>query len=156
VDNCPNDPAKTEPGFCGCGMIEVHYNDDGILDDCTPGVTANDLDGDGIADDQDNCTQVNNPTQHDSDGDGVGDPCELEPPPGTLRVTGIYGQSVMELSDGAVRTVGFTCPVAGWYIGHTVTIDDTGLIINLDSGELAGSSYLGSAVAHTFRTAGLW
>jgi len=35
-----------------------------------------DTDGDGIADDQDNCPTVANPHQRDTDGDGVGDRCD--------------------------------------------------------------------------------
>ncbi len=38
--------------------------------------TADDSDGDGIADIMDNCPTVANPDQTDSDGDGVGDACE--------------------------------------------------------------------------------
>lgn len=37
---------------------------------------AADADGDGIADDSDNCRQTPNPSQADSDGDGVGDACD--------------------------------------------------------------------------------
>ena len=37
-----------------------------------------DLDGDGIADDEDNCPGVANPDQADADGDGTGDACEPE------------------------------------------------------------------------------
>ena len=39
-----------------------------------------DLDGDGIDDSRDNCTDVFNPDQADCDGDGVGDACELAAP----------------------------------------------------------------------------
>ncbi|MFQ5766479.1 MAG: thrombospondin type 3 repeat-containing protein [Acidobacteriota bacterium] len=49
--------------------------------------TADDLDGDGIPDDQDNCPERENPDQRDTDGDGLGDACdpdadgeEKEPP----------------------------------------------------------------------------
>jgi hypothetical protein len=35
-----------------------------------------DSDGDGVADDADNCPSVSNPTQADTDGDGAGDACD--------------------------------------------------------------------------------
>ncbi len=31
-DECPNDPNKTEPGVCGCGVPDVDTDGDGILD----------------------------------------------------------------------------------------------------------------------------
>ena len=37
--------------------------------------TIADTDGDGIADEVDNCVEVPNPSQFDSDGDGIGDAC---------------------------------------------------------------------------------
>jgi hypothetical protein len=58
IDQCPDDPNKTAPGACGCGMLDT------------------DSDGDGIADCRDNCPNHFNPDQTDSDGDGVGDLCD--------------------------------------------------------------------------------
>jgi len=40
------------------------------------GTTAPDTDGDGIADDSDNCPEVSNPDQVDLDGDIIGDDCD--------------------------------------------------------------------------------
>lgn len=57
-DGCPNDPNKTDPGTCGCGVAD------------------DDSDGDGVADCADNCPNVPNAGQEDSDGDGLGDACD--------------------------------------------------------------------------------
>ncbi len=35
-DNCPNDPGKTEPGICGCGVADTDTDSDGIAD-CNSG-----------------------------------------------------------------------------------------------------------------------
>ena len=37
-DGCPNDPAKTDPGLCGCGVADTDSDDDGTADceDPTP------------------------------------------------------------------------------------------------------------------------
>ena len=58
-DKCPNDPNKTEPGICGCGVAD-----------------ATDSDGDGVPDCVDNCPTVANPDQKDSNGNGKGNVCE--------------------------------------------------------------------------------
>lgn len=31
-DDCPNDPAKVEPGVCGCGTADTDTDGDGIPD----------------------------------------------------------------------------------------------------------------------------
>ncbi len=67
---------KEEGGGCGCGCgcgcsVWVAYTDDGKTLAYT-----DDADGDGKADDQDNCPFVSNRDQLDSDGDGVGDTCD--------------------------------------------------------------------------------
>jgi hypothetical protein len=57
-DLCPDDPDKTEPGICGCGVPDT------------------DTDGDGIADCIDNCPADYNPGQEDCNNNGVGNACD--------------------------------------------------------------------------------
>ncbi|MFP4112573.1 MAG: LamG-like jellyroll fold domain-containing protein, partial [Candidatus Woesearchaeota archaeon] len=57
-DSCPNDPEKTSPGICGCGVSDI------------------DSDGDGYPDCNDNCPSYHNSDQADHDSDGMGDVCD--------------------------------------------------------------------------------
>jgi hypothetical protein len=100
-DLCPDDPNKTEPGICGCGIPDTDSDLDGIADcvdncpdvynpdqadsdgdgigdacDACPFDALNDADGDGVCGNVDNCPDVYNPDQDDSDGDGIGDACD--------------------------------------------------------------------------------
>lgn len=85
-DDCPNDPDKTEPGACGCGVPDTDTDGDGTPDcidecpndpdktepgQCGCGVPDSDTDGDGIADCIDSCPLL--PGQE-------GDPCDDEDP----------------------------------------------------------------------------
>ncbi len=65
---------KEEGGGCGCGCgcsVWVAYTDDGVTLAYT-----DDADGDGKADDRDNCPFVSNRDQADGDSDGVGNMCD--------------------------------------------------------------------------------
>ena len=83
-DGCPNDPAKTEPGQCGCGVADTDTDSDGTADCndgcptdpaktepgiCGCGVAETDTDGDGTADCNDD----------DDDNDGVADSLDAFP-----------------------------------------------------------------------------
>ena len=57
-DGCTEDPDKTEPGVCGCGIADDDSDEDGLLD-CN-----------------DNCPLDANADQADADTDGVGDACD--------------------------------------------------------------------------------
>ncbi len=106
VDNCPDDPNKTEPGVCGCGHPDIDTDGDGVMDCedncpndpnktqpgvCGCGTPDVDTDGDGVMDCVDNCPDTPNADQADTDGDGVGDACQ----------------------GGAGRPTTGLCPVAG-------------------------------------------
>ncbi|MFC1921128.1 thioredoxin domain-containing protein [Chloroflexota bacterium] len=72
-DLCPDDPLKTDPGSCGCGVVDT------------------DSDGDTVADCVDNCPDIANFDQADGDGDGLGNVCDpvnatLEINPDTLNL----------------------------------------------------------------------
>jgi len=73
-DNCPNDPYKTEPGVCGCGVPETDTNSDG-----EPDCIDDDDDGDGMLDTwEEQYSEYNggpclNPLADDADDDCDGD-----------------------------------------------------------------------------------
>ena len=93
-DGCPEDPFKSAPGDCGCGVEDLDSDKDGVADcndgcptdptktspgDC--GCNASDADGDGVDDCVDNCPDDPNKTDPgacgcgnedtDTDGDGT-------------------------------------------------------------------------------------
>gem|GEM_PF-3627993 len=90
-EECDNDPNKTEPGVCGCGVPDTDSDGDGTancIDGCPndpdktePGVCGcgvpdTDVDMDSMLDCEDNCPTVYNPDQTDTDGDDSGNACD--------------------------------------------------------------------------------
>ncbi len=94
TDNCPDDPNKTEPGACGCGVADTDSDGDGTpdcndacpndaTDTCNDEPAPVDSDGDGVVDAEDGCPNDANKTapgacgcgiaDTDSDGDGTPD-----------------------------------------------------------------------------------
>ena len=115
-DECPNDPNKTTPGVCGCGVADTDTDGDGTPDcndDCptdpnktTPGVCGcgvadTDTDGDGTLDCNDQCPGDPNKVapgvcgcgvaDTDTDGDGTLD-CNDDCPTDANKTTpGVCG-----------------------------------------------------------------
>ncbi len=98
VDDCPDDPNKTEVGSCGCGIADTDSDNDGTADcndacpndanktaigQCGCGNAETDSDSDGTADCSDGCPNDGSKTapgtcgcgvsDADSDGDGLVD-----------------------------------------------------------------------------------
>lgn len=83
LDGCPTDPAKLQPGQCGCGRPDI------------------DTDGDAVPDCIDNCPDTPNPMQEDRDHDGVGDACDQCPDDRAKRAPQLCGCGQPETdSDG--------------------------------------------------------
>jgi uncharacterized membrane protein len=59
----------------GFGINPDGYRE-GFLANVSPDSAPADADGDGVADEMDNCPNVVNANQADADGDGAGDPCD--------------------------------------------------------------------------------
>lgn len=87
-DACPNDPSKTSPGICGCGVADTDSDGDGTADcqdscpsdggkvsagACGCGVADTDSDGDGTANCQDACPSDRGKTSPGACGCGIAD-----------------------------------------------------------------------------------
>lgn len=95
LDGCPNDPRKTAPGACGCGVADE------------------DTDGDGVPDCIDNCAATPNPDQADADRDGVGDACDGCPDDSSKIAPGACGCHAIDTDtdgDGIADCLD-TCPL---------------------------------------------
>jgi hypothetical protein len=129
IDQCPNDPAKQDPGVCGCGAPDSDRDadgtpdcDDGCDDDankqspgaCGCGAPDSDGDGDGTPDCIDECPSdatKSDPgdcgcgqAETDSDGDGAADCIDECPDDSQQSEAGACGCGVREVDadlDGA-------------------------------------------------------
>gem|GEM_PF-5911019 len=140
VDGCPNDPDKTEPGICGCGIADDDSDGDGVADCvdgcpndpdktepgiCGCGIADDDSDGDGVADCVDNCPDIANPDQADSDGDGIGDACEEVGPSSTIEVSKTADPTQLNLPGGPVEFTVTVCNTSdSGHVTITALVDD--------------------------------
>jgi len=128
IDQCPDDPAKEDPGGCGCGRADTDSDRDGAADcvdecpndaekraagECGCGRADVDADGDDALDCNDECP--NDPSKSepgdcgcgqveiDGDGDGAADCIDECPMDANQRTAGACGCGVPEMdadSDG--------------------------------------------------------
>lgn len=119
-DACPTDPAKTDPGVCGCNVVD----------------RTGDKDGDGVMDCLDGCPMNPNKTSPgicgceddspDSDGDGVLDCVDQCPWNPNKTEPGFCGCSAPEILDlklesiGACGDAGTADPSDDAYVAHLV------------------------------------
>ena len=129
-DLCPDDPDKTEPGVCGCGVPDIDSDHDGVMDcnDACPGtelgVTVDtngcpieeeeeeqplDTDGDGVPDSVDNCPTIANSDQADGDSDGEGDLCDNCPTVANIDQVDTDGDGIGDACEGVSTTVQTEC-----------------------------------------------
>jgi hypothetical protein len=137
-DDCPDDPVKTEPGICGCGVVDSGDTDgdgtvdcnDGCPNDlnktqpgiCGCGVADTDSDNDGTADCNDLCPNSHNKTapgvcgcwvaDSDSDEDGKPDCNDLCPADPNKIYPGICGCGIVDIDtdeDGVADCID-NCP----------------------------------------------
>ncbi len=157
VDCCPNDPLKTQPGVCGCGVPDTDTDLDGTPDcidmcptdptktapgTCGCGVPDVDSDGDGVPDCIDACPSDPTKTTSagvcgcgrpdvDTDHDGTLDCLDGCPKDGTRTQPGPCGC-------GAAAEAGALC------LAHRYTFDGTGTTVTDTVGGANGTTVNGT------------
>ena len=97
---CNYNPEGTEPCVYAEDINGVNWLD-------CDGNCLNDMDGDGVCDEEDNCIDVYNPNQEDLNEDGIGDDCDgvgLEEGMGIkklIKVTDVLGREINKETKGA-------------------------------------------------------
>jgi hypothetical protein len=86
-----------------------------------PDADPNDLDGDGIANANDNCERDGNPDQHDEDGDALGDACDNCPTIGNPTQADTTELTQMAFEDGVGDACDYRPGLSGDLVGalHT-------------------------------------
>jgi hypothetical protein len=86
-----------------------------------------DGDSDGVADAQDNCPAIANPTQADCDSDGSGDACEITGGAPDLNLNGIpdFCECIADLFvDGQVNGADLGALLSQWGTASATTVSD--------------------------------
>ncbi len=83
----------------GCELLDNDCDDNGVPDECDPAI---DGDGDGVADQCDNCPGIHNPGQNDIDLDGLGDACDSVVDIPTTSQWGMVALVMLLLAAGTV------------------------------------------------------
>ncbi len=121
LDGCPNDPAKTAPGICGCGVSDADSDLDGTAD-CNDGCPTDPL---KVAPGVCGC----NVADTDSDSDGVANCNDLCPMDPNKTAPGTCGCGVADVdtdADGLADCVD-PCPLLADLIpGDECTVSGTG------------------------------
>ncbi|MGB1070068.1 MAG: cohesin domain-containing protein [Planctomycetota bacterium] len=175
-DNCPNDFNKTEPGTCGCGVIE----DDDCDDDTIPNACDIDLTGgtDCDTNGEDDTCQLDtdmdgtiDPCDDDLDGDGIPNNCDVDQTAGTDS-NGNGEDDICEVafrrgdsnSNGAINVADpywillylFSTDVSELPCYDAADIDDNGSIEMIDAVSLFQMLYgTGGVPADPFATCGV-
>jgi spore coat protein CotH len=87
------------------------------------GVSADDIDDDGIPDSQDNCPYTANPEQTDSDDDGIGDACDKCAGPCDCWAADLDGMTLIDTSDFAILSS--TWETSGAHVAGDINGDQT-------------------------------
>lgn len=128
-------------------QVEVRYMSRGpcwIVGECP---TPNDLDCDGILDDDDNCPGVQNPSQIDLDEDGIGDACDDEVSPdlpspggGGIRIQNLDPLNQIQFHDDILDHYHHISQQLAGMTGSIGDMDVTRLIYDCDDDGLPDSS----------------
>ena len=109
LDGCPTDPNKVEAGICGCGVVDLDTDLDGI-----PNCVDDDSDNDGLTDLEEKSLGTD-PFNWDTDGDGLSDGIEInegtdplnpdsQPPSGAIPIP--TSPLPVELPDSSISVGG--------------------------------------------------